>query len=117
MPAGRPTYKPTDDDRAIVNVMAAGGFRHERIAARLGMDDKTLRKHFRRELDIAMDMATAHAVSKLFEAVKDGAPWAICFWLKCRAGWREVERVEHVGGDGGPVKIIVEYEDRPAKAT
>ena len=58
---------------------------------------------------------TAVAVAQLFKAVKAGESWAICFWLKCRARWRETERVEHVGMDGGPVEIRVTYEDLPAK--
>jgi hypothetical protein len=29
------------------------------------------------------------ATSALFTAVKKGAPWAVCFYLKSRCGWRD----------------------------
>lgn len=28
---------------------------------------------------------------------------AMIFWMKCRAGWREVSRMEHTGADGVPL--------------
>lgn len=95
--------------------MAAGGMTQTTIAARMGMTDKTLREHFREELDFGLSEINTLAIGQLVQKIKQGEAWAICFWLKTRAGWREVERIEHVGEDGGPVKIIVEYEDRPAK--
>lgn len=50
----RPPYAPTDQDRRIVSVMAAaGGIDHDRISDAVGVSGKTLRKHFRRELDTA----------------------------------------------------------------
>jgi len=111
-------YKITEADRNTVRTMAAGGIPQPRIAACIGggITDRTLRKHFRRELDIAGDQANAVAISMLFAAVQKGESWAICFWLKCRAGWRETERIEHVAEGGGPVKIHVVYEDRPARS-
>jgi len=105
-------YTPTPEDRNTVRTMAAGGIPQERIAACIGggITAKTMRKHFRRELAIAGDQANAVAVSMLFAAVQKGEAWAICFWLKCRAGWRETDRHEIVGEDGGPLRVV--YEDK-----
>lgn len=112
------SYRPNDADRDTIRTMAAGGIPQERIARCIGggITEKTLRKHYRLELDISSDRAIAVAVSNLFQQVQAGNLTAIIFWLKTRARWREVERIEHVGGDGGPVKVIVEYEDIPTKA-
>ena len=97
--------------------MAAAGILHERIAARLKIDENTLRKHFAPELAGGIDNVTTLAVGQLVGQIRAGNLGAICFWLKCRAGWRETDRLEHVGEGGGPVdiKVIIEYENVPAK--
>jgi hypothetical protein len=41
-------------------------------------------------------MVTGLAMSKVVTAINAGRPWAICFWLKCRAGWRERSAVDDV---------------------
>lgn len=94
--------------------MAAGGIPQDRIAACIGggITDKTLRKHFRHELDTSTDTANAVAISNLFQQVQAGNMTAIIFWLKTRAGWRETDRHEHVGEGGGPLKLEVVYADQ-----
>jgi AraC-like DNA-binding protein len=47
------TYRPTADDHKTVHSMVTVGFEQSTICERLGITDKTLRKHFRRDLDIA----------------------------------------------------------------
>lgn len=47
---GRPEYKPTDDQRAMVREMVAAGTTKTEIAAKLGISRVTLRKHFTEEL-------------------------------------------------------------------
>lgn len=101
--------------------MAAAGIHHENIAKCLGtsgIDPKTMRLHFRRELDISRDQITAVAMGKLFAAMNAGEAWAICFWMKCRADWSERQRHEVVGAPGaggapGPVLLEVRYTDAP----
>lgn len=117
MPRGRPRYQPTEADRNTVRSMAACGFRHEAIARCLGekgIDDTTMRIHFRRELDTAMDMANAKVANVLFQKAIAGDLGACCFWLKCRAGWKEQQTIEHVGKDG--LGIVIEYVNEPAKS-
>jgi hypothetical protein len=104
--------KITEEDRARVQLMAAGGMTQDAIAARMGMTDKTLREHFRRELDFGLGEINTLAVGQLVRQIKTGNMAAICFWLKCRAGWRETDRIEHVGEGGGPVRLEVVYSDR-----
>jgi hypothetical protein len=95
--------------------MAATGFTHPAIAKCLGtsgIDEKTLRKLFRRELDTAADKTNAAVANKAYQmAIAGDPPAATFFWLKCRAGWKEKQEIAHTGPDGKPMeqqmKIIV----------
>jgi hypothetical protein len=97
-------YKPTEADRNTVKTMVACGIRHEDIARCLGhsgIDDKTLRKHFRDELATASVRANSVIASRLYAAAERGEPWAVCFWLKTRARWQERSAMEPNGAEGG----------------
>jgi hypothetical protein len=110
-------YKPKKEDRARVKLMAAAGIMQNDIAAKMAIAPKTLRLHFREELTHGMLDITTLAVGQLVSQIQKGNLGAICFWLKTRAGWRETERLEHIGENGGPVTVKVVYEDRPARST
>lgn len=104
--AGRPIYEPTPADRRTVLHLVAARVDQEEIAKCIGthgITSKTLRKHFRRELDTAKAMQTATAMSKLSEAIDNGESWAITLWLKCRQGWGETQSFQHSGPNGGPI--------------
>ena len=91
--------------------MAATGFTHIAIAQCLGtngIDEKSLRKHFRRELDTAADKTNAAVANKAYQmAIAGDPPAATFFWLKCRAGWKERREIAHSGPDGAALKIDV----------
>lgn len=111
MPAGRPKYEPKAQDRATVKALAAGGVIQDRISQVLGIDDKTLRKHFPQELVVGKTEITALAVSKIVTAIQGGEAWAICFWLKCREGWRETQAHEISGPNGAAVEVNVSAKE------
>jgi hypothetical protein len=109
---GQPPYEPTPADRATVQNLAALGATHKEIAmciGRYGVSEPTLRKHFRRELNNSLTEVKALAMSQVVAAMKRGEPWAVCFFLKCRGGWRErqdiKQQVEHSGPGGEVLKI------------
>lgn len=105
---GHNRYIPSEADRNQVKTMAASGVPHERIARCIsakGIDVKTLYKNFRGELDTSSDKANAIIAGVLYQAAVRGEPWAVCFWLKCRAKWQEVVRYEHSGPEGKPIEI------------
>jgi hypothetical protein len=107
---GRPERQFTDKDRAFVRAMAMAGAQHERIAEVVGCTAKTLRKHFRVELDHGRDQANANVVANLYrQATKDDprATVAAIYWTKAQMGWREAARTEVTGADGNPVKIEI----------
>ena|SRR5215469_9438302 len=110
MPGGRPTYQPTPEDRHVVRSMAAAGFQEALIARVLSIAVMTLRKHYPLDLKNGRELMTALAVRKLAAAIDKGEAWAICFWLKCRAGWHERQVQEVTGANGGPINSKLRIE-------
>src|SRR4051794_40250987 len=98
------TYEATGDQRRLVRGMAAVGVPQESIATLLEIDAKTLRKHFRAELDRGSIEATAKVAQSLFQMATQGKNVAAAiFWMKARAGWREKHEVQVGGPDGAPL--------------
>jgi hypothetical protein len=111
---GRHAYTPTEADRNTVRIMAAIGIKQDRICACVGtdgIDEKTLRKYFRREIDVAKDQMDALAGQGLARGLQNGESWAVCFYLKTRMGWRETNRTELTGADGGPMQVETSAKD------
>jgi hypothetical protein len=80
---------PTDAERKLVQSMAAVGIPSDLIGQVIGVSGKTLRKHYRHELDLAVTKANTEVAGFLFNSAKKGNVSAQIFWLKCRAGWKE----------------------------
>ena len=100
-PKGRPPFEPDDQTREFVKLCVMGGIPQEDIAGVIGITDKTLRKHFRYELDTAYERANAKVVNTAFQMATDGKNASMTmFWLKTRMGWKETQRHEHTGADG-----------------
>lgn len=99
----RKKYEPTDEDRALVSSWSRVGHRQEHIAQKLGISKPTLEKYYRSELDFAAMEMVGSVGSALYAAAMAGEVRAQMFIMKCRGGWREVERVEHTGADGMPL--------------
>jgi hypothetical protein len=79
----------------MVEKMAGYGIPEVDIANVLDIDPKTLRKHYRRELDTAFVHANAKVAGTLFNmATEQNNVAAAIFWMKARAGWREKLQVE-----------------------
>jgi len=79
--------------------MAGYGVREADIARVVGIDAKTLRKHYRDELDTGQIKATAKVAESLYrKATSDGSQsvTAAIFWLKTRGGWRETTQSHQV---------------------
>jgi hypothetical protein len=85
----RKRFIATDATRERVRNLAARGVRQDDIAAMIGCDPKTVRKHFRDELDRGTAEANADVAGALYERAMRGDVTAGIFWLKSRAGWRE----------------------------
>ena len=102
---GRRAHMPDSNERRQVQAMAAYGIPETYISGVLGIDPKTLRKHYREELDFGEAKANAQVAGFLFNSAKNGNVTAQIFWLKTRARWREVPTaLEHSGPNGGPIQ-------------
>ena len=96
----RPPHQPDAGYRKQVEAMAGYGVPELDIARVVGIDPKTLRKHYRQELDGGHIKANAKVAENLFrKATGEGRESVIAaiFWLKTRAGWRETN-VHEIGG-------------------
>jgi hypothetical protein len=119
---GRPAYEPTDKERKQVEAFVAYGARQDDIATLMGIDPKTLRQHFRDELDHGKLRANMKVAESLYRqavgapAMHDAAGRVIreeqkpllgaaIFWLKTQAGWSEFT----------PAKPPAPKDERPGK--
>jgi hypothetical protein len=116
---------PTEEQRRLVRAMSGFGIPQEQIATHLEVDAKTLRKHFRQELDRGMVEANLKVAQSLFQMATAGKNVAAAiFWMKARANWREKQAVEVAGPDGQPLaaptvvlirKFFAPPDDEPPK--
>jgi hypothetical protein len=108
-------FEPSEDQRRTVRALSGYGVPQEGIAIHIGIDAKTLRKHFRDELDRGSVEATAKVAQTLFHlATVEKNVAAVIFWMKARAGWREKSQVELSGPDGDPMRHMIVEDTRPS---
>jgi hypothetical protein len=101
-------HQPDEKSRKQVSMMSGLGLTHDQIALVLSVSDETLRKHYKKELATGAAKTTALVGQNLFNIATgsgQGAVTAAIFWMKTRAGWREVNRTEITGPDNGAVKV------------
>ena len=95
------------DQRALVQNAAAFGINQADIANQLNIDEKTLRKHFREELNsgkFKVDMLAGRTVTELMKSGEERVRLdAAKYYTARRMGWKETNS-EHVGKDGGPIE-------------
>ncbi|HEY2615795.1 MAG TPA: hypothetical protein VGI78_00505 [Acetobacteraceae bacterium] len=85
--------------------MTGLGIIQDDIARFLEIDDKTLRKHFRRELDTGAIEANMRVASSLYTmATQDKNVAAAIWWTKARMGWREQQEL-NVGSRDSPTHL------------
>ena len=96
----KPPHAPTDATRQTVQLHTTVGTTQADIARVLDIDEKTLRKYYRDELDLAKAEANATIGGALFKRAKSGDTTAMIFWMKTQAGWREKTDINHTSEDG-----------------
>jgi hypothetical protein len=107
---GRPPFKPTGKQRDQVIAMSSNGVPHRQQASLIGCcSPKTLRKHFRDDLNIGKIQANAKVADALYQQALNGNVKAQTFWLKTAGGWRETGEVQVVSeGELGAIKLASE---------
>ena len=95
----KPPHEPTEATRQTVQLHTMVGTTQADIARVLDIDEKTLRKYYRDELDLAKAKANATIGGALFNQAKSGDTSAMIFWMKTQAGWREKTDINHTSED------------------
>ena len=106
----KPLHQPTEKTRAEIVALRSYGVPIKEVAAYIGIDDKTLYKYYREELENSAIKANANVGKFLYQAASGqalttGASYSDCvraamFWAKTRMGWKETNVQEHTGANG-----------------
>ena len=115
--AGRPTKYTPPTVAKITDALRGGNTRRASCAA-AGIDQTTFANWLKEYSDFsyAVEKAEGEAELRNLAVIQDATrtTWqAAAWWLerKHKAEWSS--RVEQTGADGSPVKVIVEYADKP----
>jgi len=102
----RHPHDPTPQQRAEVSALKSFGVPLDEIADYIGIDRKTLSKHYDDEIKAAQIKANANVAKFLYSAASgksldSGATHSDCiraamFWAKTRMQWRETGEVNQV---------------------
>jgi predicted transcriptional regulator len=98
-------HKPTPETRKLVESSSGLGLPHESIGVLVGIDDKTLRKHYRAELDMGKAKANGQIAKTLFTKATSGDTTALIWWTKTQMRWAETVKQEITGADGQDLVI------------
>jgi hypothetical protein len=107
------------DEQIEQALIASGGF-ISRSAEMLNMTQQGVRTRINKSPELLEIKASIRAKyldlaeSKVITAVNNGAPWAICFYLKCQGkerGWVETSKHEITGAEGGAIKTEEQKPD------
>ena len=118
-PTGKPPFKPTDEERVVVKMMAALGTPLADMARNVregGIDGKTLMKYFKEEVETGAVQANVKVGGAMFNKAIGGDVHAQKYFLGCRAGWKETSVVEaDVNVHGELLSVIAERRKQIAK--
>ena len=101
----------SEAQRAEVETLAAL-LNQDQIADYLGVSRTTFNAICGRDPDVAARYkrgkakAIAHVANGLLQKARGGDTVSMIFYLKTQAGWRETDRLEHTGAEGGPIAIV-----------
>ena len=82
-------HRPSAQSAEQVSHLVIAGLSQEQIAAQIGIDPKTLRKHYAETLSNAAVLVSGKIAMSLAQKAMDGDVISAIFWLKARAGWRD----------------------------
>jgi transcriptional regulator with XRE-family HTH domain len=106
----------TSDERVQLEALAQY-LTQDQIADYLGISRPTLAAILDRDEEAALRYKRGKAraigavASNLIDKARKGDTACMIFFLKTQAGWRETNRTEITGADGGAVKITQEMTD------
>jgi hypothetical protein len=110
---GHPAHAPTKADRDMITMMVAGGITQADIARAKGIDLKTLRKHYREELDNGATSVNTMVLAEHLKLIKKGDFQAIRWWQQSRMSWRS-DVVDPAKLPEQSTRVVVEFVGEPA---
>jgi hypothetical protein len=105
----------TDEHKKLVESTSGLGLPHEQIAILVGIDDKTLRKYYRTELDLGKAKANGQIAKTLFSKAVGGDTTSLIWWTKAQMRWSETVKQELTGEDGAPLLSSIQVSFVPPK--
>jgi hypothetical protein len=91
-------HVPTDITRKQAQQAAGYGLHQDQIGSLLGIDDKTLRKHYRAELDLGRAKAHLAVASTLYDKALTGDTGAMVWYTKCQMRWSPPPAIVEISG-------------------
>ena len=92
-------HAPTPATRDLVARSSGLGLPHESIAHLVGdIDEKTLRKHYRQELDVGRAKAHLAVAATLYDKACSGDTGAMVWYTKCQMRWSPPPALVEVSG-------------------
>lgn len=107
-------HEPTEETRKKVESYYAVGVPQADLSKVLGIDVKTLRKHYRKELDESLVKANAAVGGALYSKALSGDASSIIWWEKTRAGKSDKSAVD-VTSNGQTVSSVLSLIDGQSK--
>ena len=116
----RPNFRPTPEQRKLIRSLASMALRQDQMCPLVGLrSPKTLRKHFRAELDHGFAEAYAAVACTAYEMAGSGRyPQMTIFWDKCQRQLVPEEREQQQqppkprGRSGGSGIIFIDQRER-----
>ena len=110
---GRPAWIPTEETLRTVEQLAGQGLNQQQIADALGIGVSTLMAkknefvEFQEAIKRGKAKGIAHVTSKLMAKVGAMDTTSILFYLKCQAGWKEVQELDIGVGGNNKIEIVI----------
>lgn len=98
-------HEPTDDTRKTVRILKSCANSHKTIALILGIDEKTLMKRYREELDYGLEHTRGMVSAAVVRQALQGNINAAKFYLACFGGPEWKQQAQEAAG--GQTTIVV----------
>lgn len=107
---GMPPHQVTRSAQNIVRMWVALGATQEQIARKLGISQDTLVKYYRNEYETGHVEANMQIGGVLFKKALEGDTASVFFYLKTRAGYKEisVNQNQNLDEHGNPTAAVID---------
>ena len=109
---GSPEHEPSLESKAKVIGFVCAGFSQTQIANYLDIDEKTLRKHYRYELDNAKMEKISALSNNAYKMAMDGDQKMTEFVLKCQGRWSYAKSPEDADAQQKLTSVLEKVIDK-----